>query len=187
MTLKTIKQILILVLSILLILISADFIKFKITIKIIRENMPTNGFDTPLVFPSYRPFLWGRPVNGLTYRSMGKDEIEKPLYIHFRIGEHQAITVWLNGENWFDYKVQEREEETENNWYKQEFTSLTGFVKLLQHQEYYDKDFNKISKAKILYYIETDTQKIYFTVQNIMLYRGGCDGGYWYGTVGTPY
>jgi hypothetical protein len=181
------KRAIIIVVLILLIVLAIDFVKFQNAVRVIKNDIPIKGFDTPIVLPSYRPFLWGRPVSGLTYRSMGNDEIEKPLYVHFRIGEHQAVTVWTNGENWFDYTVPVKDDEdNRNEWYKQEYNSITGYVKILSHQEYYDKD-NKISKAKILYYFETDTQKIYFAVQNMTLRRGGCDGGYWYGTVGTPY
>jgi hypothetical protein len=117
---------------------------------------------------------------------MGNDELEKPLYIRFRIGEHEPVMVWTNGENWFEYTVPANND-AKNEWYKQEYHSITGYVKILSHQEYYDADYNKVSNAKILYYFETDTQKVYFAVQNITLKRGGCDGGYWYGTVGTPY
>ena len=182
------KRVIIFVVVILLIILTIDFVKFQNAVRILKTDILIKGFDTPIIFPSYRPFLWGKPVAGLTYRSMGNDQIEKPLYIHFRIGEHEAVTVWLNGDNWFDYTVpQKDEEDNKNEWYSQEYGSITGYVKILSHQEYYDKDYNKVSKAKILYYFETDTQKIYFAVQNITLHRGGCNGGYWYGTVGTPY
>ena len=183
------KRVIVFAVIILLIILAIDFIRFNNAVHILKSDIPTKGFDTAIVFPSYRPFLWGRPISGLTYRSMGNDQIEKPLYIHFRIGEHQAVTVWTNGENWFDYTVPEKDEDNKHNneWYKQEYHSLTGYVKILSYAETHDKDFNRIMNAKIFYYIETDTQKIYFAIQNIVLKRGGCDGGYWYGTLGTPY
>jgi hypothetical protein len=180
------KRVIIFAIAILLILLLIDFIKFQNATNLLKTELVTRGFDTPIIFPSYRPFFWGRPIAGLAYRSMGSDQIEKPLYIRFRIGEHQAVMVWLNGENWFDYTVP-KSEETRNKWYEQEFNSITGFIKILEHRECYDENYNKISKAKVLYYFETNTQKVYFAIQNMTLKRGGCDGGYWYGQIGEPF
>jgi len=183
------KKIIVSIVVIVLIVLLIDVVNFQKAVNVLKSDLATRGFDTPIVMPSYRPFLWGRPVAGLTYRSMGNDQIEKPLYVHFRIGEHAPITAWLNGDNWFDYTVpvSDDDDSNRNEWYKQEYNSITGYVKILSHKEGYDKDGNRISTAKILYYFETDTQKVYFAVQNIVLHRGGCNGGYWYGTVGTPY
>jgi len=183
------KRVIISAVIVVLIALLVDIITFKQAINILTSDIPKEGFDTPIIIPSYRPFFWGRPVAGLTYRSMGNDEIEKPLYVRFRIGEHQAVMVYLNGDNWFDYTVPAKSEEDKhtNEWYNQEYNSLTGYVKILNHTEYLDKDGNKISNARIFYYFETDTQKIYFSIQNVIMKRGGCGGGYWYGTLGTPY
>ena len=179
------KKIIIGIIVVFLIILLIDVINFQKAVNVLKSDLSIRGFDTPIVMPSYRPFLWGRPVAGLTYRSMGNEQIEKPLYVHFRIGEHKAITVWTNGDNWFDYEV--TDQDNENGRDNQEFNSIIGYVKILSHHEHYDKDNHKVSDAKILYYFETDTQKIYFAVQSITMYRGGCGGGYWYGTVGTPY
>jgi hypothetical protein len=180
------KKVIIGLIVVFLIILLIDVISFQEAVNILRTDLSTKGFDTPITMPSYRPFIWGRPVAGITYRSMGNDELEKPFYVRFRIGEHQAVTVLTNGNNWFEYKVPQNND-TKNEWYKQEYGSITGYVKILSHQEYYDENYNKVSRAKILYYFETDTQKTYFAVQNITLKRGGCDGGYWYGEVGTTY